>query len=113
MQQNQDDWLKYDELEAVKYIRAYLPKEVSKKLSDDDIDEVIDMMYDYYEEKGILEEEIDMENSDEEVEIDVDELLSYIYIRPDRALLKNLSDEEIELIVQGELNYCDSLSMQE
>ena len=50
-----------DEEEAVKFIRKNNP---GLSLSDDEINYIIDLMYDYYESRGFLEEK-----SEEEVEI--------------------------------------------
>ncbi len=108
MQPN-DDWLKYDETKAIKYIRNYIPQELQERISDNDIDTIIEMMYNFYEEKGILDEGSD----DDIVDIDVDELLEHINKYPERKLLKHLTLDDIELIVQGELVYCESLDLQD
>ena len=50
------------------------------------------------------------DNEDEDVEINEDELIDYVAANAKKAGF-NLSEDEIEAIVQGELSYCDSLGM--
>ena len=66
---SQQDDLQYDEDDAVKFIRNFLPGEVASKFSDDDINYVIDLIYEFYESKGYMDE-----NNDSEVDIIEDEL---------------------------------------
>jgi len=109
--QNQDDWLKYDESEAVNYIKEGLPEDVQAKVSDENINDIIEMMHDFYEAKGFLDDDVDDEN--EEFEIDINEMVEYISERSEKESLNHLSLDDIELIIQGELNYCDSLEIPE
>ena len=111
--QNQDDWLKYDELDAVRYIKNQLPKDVLKNVSDENICDIIELMYDFYEEKGYLYEVDEEIDENEEVEIDVSEMIAYIFERPESEAFRHLTPDDIELIMQGELDYCDSLELSE
>ena len=52
----QDDLFDYDEGDSVKFIRNYLPQELKEKFSDDDINYIIDLIYEYYEEKGFIDD---------------------------------------------------------
>ena len=54
--------LEYDDEAAIVFIQKKLPKELN--ISDDDIQYVLDVIYDFYESKGLLNED-----TDEEVEI--------------------------------------------
>jgi len=97
----------YDDCEAVKFIKNSLPDNLKDKFSDDDINYIIDLIYDFYDSKGL------MDGSDDDVDIDIneDELVAYV--------VKNaLSDEvgkfeanDVSFIVKGELDYCDSIGM--
>ena len=78
MNTEKDDLLVYDEEEAVKFIRKNNP---GLSLSDDEINYIIDLMYDYY-----------VSNT-----------------RKDG--IYKLSEEDITTVVQGELDYCDSLGV--
>ena len=68
-----DDELLYDEDDSVRFIQNYLPQELKGKFSDDDINYIVDLIYDYYESNGMLDDD-----SDEEVEIDEDEVVEYV-----------------------------------
>lgn len=101
----EEDLLSYDDDEAIKFIRNYLPQEVNAKLADDDITYIIDLIYEFYENKGFMDD-----NEDENVEISEDELFDFVAANAKKAGFK-LNEEDIESIVQGELNYCESLGM--
>ena len=77
MSQN-DDLFTYDEDDAVKYIQNVLPQELKEKYSHDDIVYITDVVYDYYEQKGLFDD-----RDDEEVEIDEGRLIAYApQVRP-------------------------------
>lgn len=98
----------YDEDDAVKYIQNYLPQELKGKFSNDEINYVIDIIYDFYEDKGLLNEDA----SDEAiVEIDEDEMIGYVLKNTKKDKLKDFSADEITFIIQGELAYCESLDI--
>ena len=47
--------LKYDEDKAIEFVRNYLQEDRRNKYSDDDILFIIDCMWDYYEDNGLLD----------------------------------------------------------
>ena len=59
---NDKDLIQYDEDDAVKYIQNYLPQEVKGKYSNDEINYIIDIVYEYYEEKGFMNDDESDEN---------------------------------------------------
>ncbi len=101
-----DDELLYDEDDSVRFIQNYLPQELKGKFSDDDINYIVDLIYDYYESNGMLDDD-----SDEEVEIDEDEVVEYVVKNAMKDGVGKFESEEITFIVQGELAYCDSINM--
>ena len=103
MTTEKNDLLTYDEDEAVKFIRKNNP---SLALDDEQINYVIDLMYEYYESRGLLDEE-----KDEAVEIADDELIEYVISKTRKEKIYTLSDEDITVVVEGELVYCDSLGI--
>lgn len=105
MSTNNDELL-YDEDDSVKFIQNYLPQELKGKFSDDDINYIVDLIYDYYESNGMLNDD-----DDEEVEIDEDEVVSYVVKNAQKDGVGKFKPEEIAFIVQGELEYCDSINM--
>jgi len=103
-----DEELIYDEDDSVKFIRNYLPQELKEKFSDDDINYIVDLIYDFYESKGFMNED---EDTDEDVEVDEEELLSYVVKNAKKDGVGKFDPEEITFIVKGELDYCDSINM--
>ncbi|MDE5807926.1 MAG: hypothetical protein K2H76_07385 [Muribaculaceae bacterium] len=100
------DELKYDENEAVKFIRKLLPADKEDEYTDEEILYVIDIMYDWYEQNGALS--LDMSETEEEAE-DIPALTAYVKkkIKEDGEVEMDPSD--IDLIVKGELEYEESL----
>lgn len=103
----QDDSIQYDEDDAVKYIQNYLPQELKGKFSNDEINYVIDVIYDFYDEKGFMDDQ----NEDSVVEIDEDEMIEYVLKNTKKDKIKDFNSDEIGFIIQGELAYCDSIGI--
>jgi hypothetical protein len=72
---NKEQDLIYGDDEAVKFIRNYLPQELKDKFSDDDLNYIIDLIYEFYDSKGIF---FDDDDDDEVVEFDEDELIQFV-----------------------------------
>ncbi|MGI6048364.1 MAG: hypothetical protein ACOYEG_10240 [Petrimonas sp.] len=98
--------MEYDEDESVKFIRKSLPEEMQNEFSDDEINYIVDLVYEFYEEKGFLDED-----DDKDIEIDEDELLNYVIKNALKDKIRDFTDEQIEAIVAGELAYCDTLNL--
>lgn len=104
MSQN-DDLFTYDEDDAVKYIQNVLPQELKEKYSHDDIVYITDVVYDYYEQKGLFDD-----RDDEEVEIDEDDIIAYARKCAHKDGVK-IDDEDMPFLVRGELDYEESLGV--
>ena len=98
----------FDEDDAIAYIRAQIGEAVSTQYDDDEILNVIDIIWDFYESNGMLDIDFS-EDDDEDAEVDRDRLLSTVR----RTLAKDkgakISPEHVEPIVNAELAYEDSL----
>lgn len=81
---------------------------VTGKFSDDDILYVLDLIYDFYESNGLINDDDDDEK---EIDIDMEELTEYVVKNAKRDKMARFEAEEIEFIVNGEMEYCDSLGM--
>ena len=88
----------------------YKIRDIAKELniSDDDIQYVLDVIYDFYESKGLLNED-----TDEEVEIVEEELLHYILkaVKKDEMDAEKLNEENVQLILDAEYEYSESLGV--
>lgn len=96
--------LAYDEDDSVEFIQNYLPSYYKGQLSNDDINYLVDLIYEYYEDKGYLSDD-----ADDDLEIDQEELVSYVLDNVKPAKIKGLTVELIEAVIEGELSYCESL----
>ncbi|MDR2680449.1 MAG: hypothetical protein LBC47_06520 [Tannerella sp.] len=94
----------YDDEEAVKFIKDSLPEEVKGKLSDDDIIYIIDLIYDFYDSMELFEEGDD----DRDVEINEDEVVSYVVKNALSDGIGRYDTNDISLVVKGEMDYCES-----
>lgn len=99
----------FDENQALKQIRDALPQPQAKEYTDDDLLNIIDMVYDYYELNGLLDIDAGPEE-DEDLDI-VSELTDYAkrMLKKDKAC--KIAPEHIEAIVRAELDYEESLGM--
>lgn len=101
-----EEQMKYDEDDAIKFIRATLPEDVNAKYDDDEILFIIDTIWDWYEKNGYLD--IDTNVTDEE-EMDLGALTAYVKkeVARDGEILMDPVD--IEMIVKGEVQYEESI----
>ncbi len=102
-----DDFL-YDEDQSVAFIQNYLPQELKGKFTNDDINYIVDLIYEYYENEGYFDEDMD---DDKEVEIDEEKLIDFVIKQAKKDKVGKFELEEISFIVQGELAYCESVNL--
>lgn len=106
----EEDLLGYDDAASVAFIRNYIPQELKELLSDDDIVYFVDLIYDYYESRGYISDDDDL--SDEEpIEVDEDELVDYVVRNATKDGVGKFDPDQIRFIVQGELEYCESINL--
>lgn len=105
MKQAEEDMFEYDEEDAVAYIRNYLPQELKSKFSDDDLNYIIDLIYEYYEREGLLNDD------EEEVDVDLDDLTAFVVKNAMKDKVGVYKDEEVRFIVDGEIGYCETLGI--
>ena len=91
---------KYDDSDAVTFIRNYLPQELKEKFSEDDIYYILDVSEDFYEQSNFFE-------TDEETE--ERELIKYIVREAKKDEIGNFTPEDILLVLRGEDAYFESI----
>ena len=96
----------FDEDSAIKVIRESLPDTKSASYTDDQILNVIDMIWDFYEENGLLE--IDDDEEIEETAL-FDDLLRYVTKMLQKDKQSGIAPEDVETIVRAEIDYENSL----
>ena len=97
----------FDENNAIKQMRSALPADVASIYDDDELFNVLDMIWEYYEENGMLE--IDMEDDDDADEDIVGDLTDYVtrMLRKDKGA--KLDPQYVRALVEAELDYESSL----
>ncbi len=101
-----DDLLVYDDDDAVKFILANLSDDLKAKFNEDDINYVLDVLYEYYDSNGYLDEE-----SEEEVVIDEEEIFNFVKKEAKKDKMTQFSDEDLKDILDGEFEYCRSIGI--
>lgn len=98
----------FDEDDAIAFIRAQVGDEISSLYDDDELLNVIDIIWDFYESNGMLE--IDFSEDDEEdAEVDLDRLMSTVRRTLTKDKHAKIAPEHVEPIVNAELAYEDSI----
>lgn len=105
MKTSEDDLLVYDEDDAVKFILNFISSEAKERINDEKIEYILDVVYDFYDENGLIDED-----STEEASIDEEEMFKFILkcAKKDKMLL---SEDDIQLILDGEYEYGKSLGI--
>ncbi|MDE7125912.1 MAG: hypothetical protein K2O12_05475 [Muribaculaceae bacterium] len=85
--------------------RAALPEALRNKYNDDDLTIIYDIVWDYYEEKGLL----DIDAEDDEDDLDIDDLMAYTrnMLKKDKGNTIDLND--VEALVNAEMAAEDAL----
>lgn len=96
----------FDEDKAVEYINNALVAKGCNKYSHDDIINIIDIIWEYYEENGMLD--IDDEDIDDDEDIAGD-LLEYVTRMVKKDKQNNVALDDLSAIIDAELAYEDSL----
>ncbi|MDD4636404.1 MAG: hypothetical protein PHI48_09020 [Bacteroidales bacterium] len=104
----EEDLIEYNDDDAVKYIINSLPQELKEKVSKEIIYDFLDVIYDFYDSKGVADESLE-----DEIDIDEEEMTQFVCKNAPKKLTKLFSEEEIQFIVQGEIGYCDSIGLYE
>lgn len=100
--------MEFDEELAIKFIRNFAQENTLAEYDDDEILNVIDIIWDYYEDNGMLEISDD---TDDDI-IEIDELIGYVksMLRKDKSAA--IKDEHVADIVKGELAYENTLEQE-
>ena len=104
MSEKDDMDLAYDEEDSAKFIQSSMPEELKGQLSDDEINYLVDLIYEYYEDKGYLNDD-----ADDDIEVDEEDLVNYVFKNAKDDNIKAFTIEQIEAVIEGELSYCDTL----
>ena len=104
----EDDFLlaDADDEKTIEFIKNYLPQELKEKFSDDELYYFLDLIDEYYSESGILDE-------DGFIDIDLEKVVDYIVKEAKKDEMGEFDPEEMLFVVQGEMEYGNSLGQVE
>ncbi len=108
----EDDFLlaDADDEKTIEFIKNYLPQDLKEKFTDDEMYYFLDLIDEYYVESGILDADPD---EDGYVNIDLDKVVEYIVKEAKKDEMGEFDPEEILFVVQGEMEYGNSLGQVE
>ena len=92
----------YNERDAIRLMRATLPADRADKISSDEILNIIDMIWDYYETHGCLDIDLD---DDDTATPDQAELIKYVKKQVAKDRRSPILPDEVEPMVLAELAY--------
>ena len=95
-----------DDEKTIEFIKNYLPQELKEKFSDDELYYFLDLIDEYYTESGVLDAQPDAEGC---VEIDLEKVTDFIVKEARKDEMGDYNPEEIFFVVQGEMEYAESL----
>lgn len=101
--------MEYDENIAIKQIRKVLSDKSNAIYNDDEILNVIDMIWDFYDENGMLD--IDLEDGEDDSEAIYSELCDYVVRMLKKDKEAKILPEDVPAIVKAEVDY--ELSLEE
>ena len=108
----EDDFLlsDADDEKTIEFIRNYLHQELKNKFSEAELYHFLDLIDEYYSESGILDAQPD---ADGYVDIDMEQVVEYIVQEAKKDEVGEYDPEEILFVVQGEMEYGNSLGQVE
>lgn len=109
----EDDFLLDDAAEDAKtvaFIRNYLPQELKERFTDEDLYYLLDLIIEYYATSGCLDAEPDEEGY---INIDQDEIVEFLLAEAEKDNMGGFSADELLFVVQGEMEYGNSINEEE
>ncbi|MDD4609094.1 MAG: hypothetical protein WCQ82_03045 [Bacteroidaceae bacterium] len=103
-----DDFLLQDadDEKTIEFIKNYLPQDLKGKFTDDEFYYFLDVIADYYTTSGCLEQSPD---KDGYVTIDQDAIVAYVVKEAKHDKIGDFDPEDILFVVQGEMEYGNSI----
>ena len=83
------DFIEVDDTECIKFILNYLPAELKEKVTDDDVQYVLDLICEYYAENDLIEED----------------MFNFIWAAIRKEQMVEMDEYTLEAILDGEFEY--------
>jgi hypothetical protein len=105
MKKEIDEIPDYDDDAVIKFTMELVPDEFKNRIDENKIQYILDVVYDYYDEQGFIEEE-----TVEEASIDEEAMLKYVAAASKKDKI-DLTEEEIQFILDCEYDYGVSIGI--
>jgi len=92
-----------DDARTVEFIKAYLPQDLKETFTDEELYYFLDVIGEYY--VGLIENS----KNEEDIDIDIDAVAAHIAKQAKKDKIGDFSPEDLRWVVDGELEYGDSL----
>ena len=99
-----------DDARTVEFIKNYLPQEVKDKFTDEELYYFLDVIVEYYANSGVLDAEPD---ADGYIDIDQDKVVDYVVSQARKDKMGDFDPEDILWVVQGEMEYGETVAEDE
>lgn len=90
----------FDDSEAIRFILNGLSPETRTKITDDDVQYVLDLICDYYDKNDLLDD-----SADNDAAIAEDDMHNYIWSVMRKENVAHMSEDEMQEILDGEFEY--------
>ena len=94
------DFIEVDDTECIKFILNYLPAELKEKVTDDDVQYVLDLICEYYSVNDLIEED-----TVEEATIAEEDMFNFIWAAIRKEQIVEMDEYTLEAILDGEFEY--------
>jgi hypothetical protein len=94
------DFIEVDDTECIKFILNYLPAELKEKVTDDDVQYVLDLICEYYSANDLIEED-----TVEEATIAEEDMFNFIWAAIRKEKMVEMDEYTLEAILDGEFEY--------
>ncbi len=101
----------FDENDAILAMRNAIPQAESEKFDDDEFLNLIDIIWDFYEQNGLLDIDLDDDDPDDDESM-ISDLVDYAVrmLKKDRNATLDIA--LVETLVKAEIDYEDSLLLE-
>lgn len=99
--------MEFDEQAAIDYIRSHMPAASLDKVDDDEILNLIDIVWDYYDEHGLLD--VNLDDDDDDDAVDIGDMVKYVSKVIAKDKNSPITPDLVEDMVKLEIEYEDSI----
>ena len=100
------DLIEFDDTEAISFIMNTLTEEQRKRIDEEAVQYILDLICEYYDQNGLIEED-----TVDEAEIAEDDIFNFVSSLAAKEQVVALSDEDIHNILDGEYGYGVSIGI--